>query len=233
MFIIEIAKVKVKINNKYDYLNLFCKDYIIDSDSFDFEVSVTDEEILKEKEQSDIDFSEGYFESLCAYRKICFEMLNYDCFIMHAATIKIDNDAYLFLAKSGTGKTTHCRLLKEYLKDRICFINGDKPLIRIIDGIPYAFGTPWNGKERYGENTYAKIKALVFIERDINNSIIKLENKNILPKVIHQILIPSSEYEINKTFDLLNILLTKANSYLLKCNMELDAAICSSTEITK
>lgn len=233
MFIIEIAQVKIKINNKYEYLNHFCKDFIITSDNYDFEVSVNEDEIDNERKLAEEPFSNGYYESLCMYRKICYKMLDYNAFIMHAATIKIDDYAYMFLAKSGTGKTTHCRLLKEYLNDRMSFINGDKPIIKIIDGIPYAFGTPWNGKERYGSNTYAEIKALVFIERNEENSIIKLNGKDILPKVIHQILIPTSEYEVDKTFNLLNILLNKTNSYLLKCNMNIDAAECSYNAITK
>ena len=47
--------------------------------------------------------------------------------------IKVDNDAYAFCAKSGTGKTTHTKLWMQLLGDRMSYINGDKPLIRIID----------------------------------------------------------------------------------------------------
>ena len=233
MFVIEIAKVKIQINNRYPYLKKLCEDYIIDSTTYDFSVSVSEDEIENEKKQTNEHFTDGYFEGICVYRKICKEILKYDCFLMHACTIKIDDYAYLFLAKSGTGKTTHCRLLKEYLQDRVSYINGDKPIIRIIDGIPYAFGTPWNGKERYGSNTSAKIKALIFIKRDENNSITPLSKDELLDKVIHQILIPTTTEEVTKTFDLLNITLDKTKQYLLKCNMDISAAICSYNAITK
>ena len=233
MFVIEIAKVKIQINNKYPYLKKLCDDYIIDSSDYDFSISVCDEEIDIEKKQTKDQFSNGYIEGICAYRKICKEILKYNCFLMHACTIKIDDFAYLFLAKSGTGKTTHCKLLKEYLQDKMSYINGDKPIIRIIDGIPYAYGTPWNGKERYGNNAFARIKALIFIERDEYNSIIPLSKDQLLDKVIHQILIPTTPDEVNKTFDLLNITLDKTKQYLLKCNMDISAAICSYNTITK
>ena len=233
MFVIEIAKVKIQINNRYPYLKKLCEDYIVDSTSYDFSVSVRDDEIENEKKQTNEHFTDGYFEGICVYRNICKEILKYDCFLMHACTIKIDDFAYLFLAKSGTGKTTHCRLLKEYLQDRVSYINGDKPIIRIIDGIPYAFGTPWNGKERYGSNTSAKIKALIFIKRDENNSITPLSKDELLDKVIHQILIPTTTEEVTKTFDLLNITLDKTKQYLLKCNMDISAAMCSYNTITK
>lgn len=233
MIIIEIANVKIKIDNKYPHLKKLCEDYIIDSNSYDFSVSVSSEEIEAEKAQTNGTFSDGYYEASCIYRKICQELLNYNCFLIHACTIKIDNYAYLLLAKSGTGKTTHSLLLKELLKERLSYINGDKPIIRIKDGIPYAYGTPWNGKERFGENTYAPIKALVFIERAENNSIKTISKDELLSKIIHQILIPNTVSGVNKTFDLLNATLSHTKQYLLKCNMDISAAICSYNEITK
>ena len=233
MFIIEIAKIKIQIDNKYPYLEKLCEDYKIDSDSYDFSISVSSSELETENKISEGRFSIGYVEGVCAYRKICHEILKYDAFLMHACTIKIDNFAYLFLAKSGTGKTTHCRLLKELLGEKVSYINGDKPIIRLIDGIPYAFGTPWNGKEQYGENDYAKIKALIFIERDKDNSIKSLSKDELLSKVIHQILIPDTEDAVTKTFDLLNSTLNQTKQYLLKCNKDISAAKCTYNEVIK
>ena len=45
--------------------------------------------------------------------------------------------AYLFCGSSGTGKTTHMLLWQKMLGDRFKFINGDKPIIRFIDNVPY------------------------------------------------------------------------------------------------
>ncbi|MBO4622575.1 MAG: hypothetical protein J5691_01680 [Bacilli bacterium] len=227
MFVIEIAKLKIQIINKYSYLNKLCEDYMINSDVYDFSVSATDDEIKKIKDASTINHSIGYLESICIYQKICMEILKYDCIFIHACSVKINDYAHLFLAKSGTGKTTHCKLLKEYLGDKLSFINGDKPIIRKIDDSFYAFGTPWNGKERYGENSFAEIKSLVFIERDTTNSITRLDSKSILPKILNQIILPTDLDYVNKTFDLLNDLLLKANIYLLKCNTDITAAKCS------
>ena len=104
------------------------------------------------------------------------------------------------------------------------YVNGDKPLIRLIDGLPYAFGTPWNGKENFGENTYAPLHAIAFIERDLTNSIVQLPNNEILSRIIHQILLPNDEKNLSLTFETLNKILNKINVYLLKCNMDLEAA---------
>ena len=233
MFIIEIAKIKIQIINKYKYLEKLCSDYIVDSPSFDFSISVSDEEIEEEKKKDEVNHTNGYLESICLYRKICFELIKYDAFVIHACTIKIDNYAYLLSAKSGTGKTTHSRLIKEYLGDRMTYINGDKPIIRIFNGVPYAFGTPWNGKERYGENTNAQVKAIVFIERAKENSIELINKDKLLSKIINQILIPNNEEGVTKTFMLTDILLNNTKQYILKCNMDISAAICSYNAITK
>ena len=224
MFILELAKIKIKVNNRYSFLEYQCKDYIINSDEYDFEVSVTDEDIKKEQEQSEINYQLGYLESIAIYRKICLQLPSYNCILIHSAIIQVDNIAYGFCAKSGTGKTTHTKLWKELLQDKMSYVNGDKPLIRIIDEIPYAFGTPWNGKENFGENTYAPLHAIAFIERSLTNSIVQLPNNLILSRIIHQILLPKDEKNLSLTFETLNQLLNKIKVYLLKCNMDLEAA---------
>lgn len=231
--IIEIAKVKIKINNNYEYLNNLCKDYIIDSDDFDFEVTINQNDLDEEKKKCTETFQDGYLESLCCYRKICLQLPSYNAFLIHAAIVKVDNYAYAFSAKSGTGKTTHTRLWKKLLGDKMSYINGDKPIIRIIDNIPYAFGTPWCGKEQYGSNTFAPLKALCFIERNPTNEIIDLPKKDVLLKIIHQILIPTDEINASKTFELLNDTITLINTYVLKCNMELEAAVVSFNKMSE
>ena len=115
MFIFEIAKLKIKVNNNYSFLEKQCKDYIINSNDYDLEISVTDEEIETEEKQSTMSFSKGYLESICLYRKICLQLPSYNCILLHAAVIKVDDYGYGFCAKSGTGKTTHTRLWKELL----------------------------------------------------------------------------------------------------------------------
>ncbi len=233
MFILKLADISIKINNKYNYLEKLCKDYIVEESDFEFEVTVTEEDIDSEQSKSDLEFSRGYLESLCCYRQISLKITEYNSYLMHAAVIEVDNNGYAFLARSGTGKTTHTRLWKELLGEKMQYVNGDKPLIRIINNIPYAYGTPWSGKEGYNKNTKVKLKALCFIERGLQNSIIELPKKEILPKIIHQILIPTDEIQAIKTFDLLNKTINKTNIYLLKCNMDIEAAVVAYNKMSK
>lgn len=65
--------------------------------------------------------------------------------LMHASVPIKDGKAYLFLGKSGTGKSTHSRLWLEHIPDTD-LLNDDNPAVRHIDGQTYVYGTPWSGK---------------------------------------------------------------------------------------
>jgi len=72
-------------------------------------------------------------------------VLTRDGISIHASAVAADGKAWLFLGKSGTGKSTHARLwLRNIPGARL--INDDNPVVRLIDGKPVAFGTPWSGK---------------------------------------------------------------------------------------
>lgn len=72
-------------------------------------------------------------------------ILRRDGISIHASAVAADGKAWLFLGKSGTGKSTHARLwLRNVPGSHL--INDDNPAVRIVDGTPFAYGTPWSGK---------------------------------------------------------------------------------------
>lgn len=79
---------------------------------------------------------------------ICFAFSGayHNILLIHASVPMINDKAYLFLGKSGTGKSTHCKLWLENFKEAD-LLNDDNPAIRIHpDGNIYVYGTPWSGK---------------------------------------------------------------------------------------
>ena len=68
-----------------------------------------------------------------------------DTLLVHASTVEYDGKGYLFLGKSGTGKSTHSRLWLDLIKGAE-LLNDDNPIVRIIDGKVYVYGSPWSGK---------------------------------------------------------------------------------------
>ena len=65
---------------------------------------------------------------------------------MHASVVMNGGKGYLFLGKSGTGKSTHSRLWLENIPGTE-LLNDDNPILRLMpDGSARVFGSPWSGK---------------------------------------------------------------------------------------
>ena len=93
--------------------------------------------------------------------------------LVHASLIRKDGWGYAFTAKSGTGKSTQTSMWMRHIQG--CdMMNDDNPIIRIIDGTPYIYGSPWSGKTPCYRNAKAKLGAVVTIKRDTTNHVEKL-----------------------------------------------------------
>ena len=64
---------------------------------------------------------------------------------VHTSVIQYKGRTVLFLGESGTGKSTHTRLWRENIEGAV-LLNDDSPILRIIDGKPWMYGSPWSGK---------------------------------------------------------------------------------------
>lgn len=223
MFKIKIADIVVGINHKYQYVRRLCRDYETEEENCAFCVSATDEEIQTEQ-KGEKNFPAGYCESLCVYRKLCLKMIEYDAFLMHSAVIAADGLAYVFAARSGVGKTTHIRLWQKELGSRTQVVNGDKPIFRFRDGILYACGTPWQGKEGMGCNIMLPVQGLCFLERNSENHIRRLSMSEVADRIFHQLLIPEEEEKLDHFMALVEKMITETNCWLLQCNQNQEAA---------
>jgi len=93
--------------------------------------------------------------------------------LVHASTILKGDYGYPFIAESGTGKSTHTSLWLRFIDD-CSLMNDDNPVIRIEDGTPYIYGSPWSGKTPCYRNVRALLGAVTRIERAPKNSIERL-----------------------------------------------------------
>ena len=64
--IYEIAGLRIKIENQYDFTTKFCQEYLSEdqASAVDVVASVTEEEFAVEKASSE-EFSDGYIENIC------------------------------------------------------------------------------------------------------------------------------------------------------------------------
>ena len=221
--IYEIADLRIDIQNRLPFTDVFCKEYLsLDQESSaDFAVSVTNEAFIEEKSKTPVG-SDGYIENICLYREICLKMPLYNRFLLHSCVLEYKGDAYAFLGRSGTGKSTHTGLWLQYI-DGAEILNGDKPILAVLENEIVAYGTPWMGKEGRGQKGKCPLKALVFLEQAKKNSIEKLSISNASMRVFQQVLLPNEEETATKSLELLDALITRIPSYLLKCDISEDA----------
>lgn len=225
MAIYRIADLNVRLEHRYPFTERLCKDYLAPDDAaVDIIARPNPEEYAADRAVVP-QASDGYLEALSLYRDLSHQLLDYDGFILHASVVERQGKAYAFTAKSGTGKTTHCRLWLERFPDaRI--INGDKPLVRLNgdDGKVYVYGTPWCGKENYNVNTKAPLAALCFVERAAENSIEPLAKADAVGRLFSQLLLPKDAERMNKLLTLLDTFAKHTPMYRLRCNMDPEAA---------
>ncbi len=230
--IYEIAGLRIDIKNRLKYTEKFCDKYLSDDQELlaDFSVSVTDEAFYEEKKQSP-DYSDGYIENICLYREICLKIPTFNRFLLHTCVLEFDGDAYAFLGRSGTGKSTHTGLWLKYLVGAE-ILNGDKPIIAVEKDNIYAYGTPWMGKEGRGKNGKAPLKALVFLEQAKTNEITKLSISQSSMRLFQQVLFPTDEENATKSLELFDKLVQRVPAYLLKCDISETAVKTSFEQLT-
>jgi hypothetical protein len=168
--------------------------------------------------------SDAYLEITAVQRKIVEELVGFDVLLFHGSVVAVDGGAYLFTAKSGTGKSTHTRLWREVLGDRAVMINDDKPLLMIGKEQVTVYGTPWNGKHRLGANIVVPLKAICILERGVENRIAKISAGEALRMLLQQSNRPANTILLPKYMELVDRVADSVCFYRLQCNMDLEAA---------
>jgi len=99
-----------------------------------------------------------------------FRGASLDVLEMHSSVTIFEGKAYMFLGKSGTGKSTHSSLWLKNIEGTH-LMNDDNPVIRVVDGIAMAYGSPWSGKTPCYRNEEYPIGAIVRIRQAKKNEI--------------------------------------------------------------
>ena len=223
----------IAVSSIYEKVHHYCKDYICEGTP-DFEVSILQSDITYEREKSRReyefeglkypDFTDADLETTAVYRKIAEMMPSFDTIVFHGSVIAVDGEAFLFTAKSGTGKSTHTRLWREMFGDRAVMVNDDKPLLRVTDTSVIAYGSPYNGKHHIGCNMSAPLKGICILNRGQENTISRISKAQAYPMLMQQVYRPQDGVQLAKVLKLIDRLTQNTGLYSLHCNMEPEAA---------
>lgn len=194
---------------------------------------------------SNEDFSEGTAimrgeNQLKHYSLNNFLMLMYgfssatkETLLFHSSVIEKDGKGYLFLGKSGTGKSTHSRLWLENIPNT-SLLNDDNPVIRVIDGKAFVYGSPWSGKTPCYKNRMVEIGGIVRLKQYPANIIEKQTGVKayaaLLPSISNMIWDKRVSHGISDT---ISSLATICQVYQLQCLPNAEAAELSYNTLTK
>lgn len=230
----QFAQVNIAVSSLHDQVHRLCREYQSPGAEVDFSVEIRQSDIdfegkksEGEREMGDIPirrFTDPYLETLAVYRKIAERMPEYDTVLFHGSCVAVDGEGYLFTAKSGTGKSTHTRLWRELLGGRAVMVNDDKPLIRLTDGSPVIYGTPWDGKHRLSANIAVPLKAICVLERAEENTIRRITIQEAYPVLLQQAYRPADRMAMMKTLALIDRLAAAVQLWRLGCNTDIEAA---------
>ena len=95
--------------------------------------------------------------------------------LFHSSVVEHLGRAYMFLGKSGTGKSTHSQLWIKYIPETQ-LVNDDNPVVRVNDdGTATVYGSPWSGKTPCYRNVSYPIGGIVKLEQAPKNHIRRLK----------------------------------------------------------
>ena len=158
-----------------------CRDYLVEGD-FTPDIIIKEEEYKPERWPG---LSPEYLEYMDSGWLFYAKLLREGGLMLHSSALELDGGAYLFSGPSGVGKSTHTSLwMQEYPNARL--FNDDKPALRRIDGVWYAYGTPWAGKHGININMKVPLRGICFMRQGEENSIRRLSSLEATAAIISQ-----------------------------------------------
>ena len=149
----------------------------------------------------------------------------YNTVMIHASLVRHKGYGYAFCAPSGTGKSTQVSNWLRYIPD--CdLMNDDNPVIRVIDGKPYVYGSPWSGKTPCYRNVKAPLGGLTRIDQAKKNEVEKLNPIEAFTSTIPSCTTMRWDHEIfNNVCSTVTKLVETTGIYILHCLPDRDSAI--------
>ncbi len=238
-FDFKIADFNVTFETDIPCLDKILKEYHYDFEKSDIVLNVSDEQIKYEEVVYEAEIVKGYattFKIAAFFRELGEKIPNKNAFVLHSACFDVNGVGVAFAAHSGTGKTTHMGLWQKHLGDKMVVVNGDKPIVRFFDDepeTPYAYGTPWNGKEHLGCNMRTKLQHICFIERSKTNFVEPMKKEDAIERIFNQVYMPKDPVAVVNTMKLIDRLLSCCKLWTIHCNMEDEAAEVAYNTIFK
>ena len=167
------------------------------------------------------------FTSLFALER---QMIRRDSMILHCAYIKYHGKSILFSAPSETGKSTQAGLWERYRGSET--VNGDRALLRKIDGQWTACGWPVCGTSEICHLEDIPIHAVVMLRQGKENHVERLSPVQAFAQLYSQITVNQWNREfVQRAVELIEDLVAQVHVWQLTCDISENAVQCLETAL--
>lgn len=169
-------------------------------------------------------FTDPFLERAAIQRAFGEYLFRRDILLLHGSAIALDGKGYLFVAHSGTGKSTHTRLWRQVFGSRAIMVNDDKPFISLeTDGI-FLHGSPWSGKHGLDANISVPLAGICLLNRGAENRIEAIGPEAALPMLRKQAFQPAEAALLPRFDALTEALARQIPLWTLSCTRDPEAA---------
>ena len=143
-------------------------------------------------------------------------LLPFKVLLFHASYISFNDEAILFSADCGVGKSTQAELWRKHRGAEV--INGDKAGVSVENGKVYAHGLPFCGTSGICKNRTLPLKAIVLLGQAPENKIRRVKGVEAIQSLLHNIYLDFlAPGETQECIDVLIELLNTVPVYRLDC----------------
>ena len=232
-FRMKIASVTAEVTSLFGSTPNYFRPYLTE-DAPAFTVTVKEEDLRYEQAELDREaeeegfrfrvFTDPFLERAAIQRAFAEYLFDQDVLLTHGSTVAVDGKAYLFIARSGTGKSTHTRLWREQFGERAVMINDDKPFLQLTPEGVVAHGSPWSGKHGLDTNIAAPLQGICILERGGENKIAPIPPREALAMLQKQTYQPLEAEKEQKIWELLERLANSVPLWRMTCTKDPEAA---------
>lgn len=160
-------------------------------------------------------------ENYCIFNAMAFEkvLLKHRAIVLHSSFVVWKNQAILFTAPSGTGKSTQASLWEKY--EGAIVANGDRTILKEKDARIYAYGMPICGSSDICLNVEVPLRAIVYLSQAKEDMLTVVDEKQKIKWLISETTINFFDGQfLDEALDIISHMGTKLDMYHLSCTKE-------------
>lgn len=150
--------------------------------------------------------------------------------MVHSSVVRNQGRGYAFIAKSGTGKSTQSQNWIKVVPGTD-LMNDDNPIIRVLDGVAYIYGSPWSGKTPCYRQVKAPLAAVVKISRSMDNTMEPLSPIIAFTNLLSSVSVMKFDTELYQgTCQTVSAVVQHVKNFTLHCTAQPESAqVCHDT----